>query len=112
MRKITCVIFLLLGACSQPGAPGVNGVDGKNGLNGTNGSNGADANPVTIVQLCPDITTYPGVFVEVALCIQGKLYGVYSNPVFMTELPPGNYASAAIGSACNLTIGENCVITH
>jgi hypothetical protein len=83
-------------------------------LNGERGPTGADGTTITIVQLCPGHTTYPSTFLEVAMCINNKLYGVYSaNGGFMTELPPGNYSSNAIGSACNLTVLANCmVVSH
>lgn len=119
MKKTTILFILFLGACTYQGAPGVSGTagvkgdPGQNGIDGQNGKDGADATPVTMVQLCPGVQSYLGVFVESAICLNGKLYGVYSaNGGFLTELPPGTYSSNAIGSACNLTIGANCVVTH
>lgn len=113
------ILALALSACSvegpagRPGASGLDGSNGKAGQDGTNGRDGMDASPVTVVELCPGTTTYPSVFVEVAFCIGGKLYGTYSaNGGFSTELVPGNYNSNAIGNSCNLTVGVNCVITH
>lgn len=92
---------------------GQQGANGSNGSNGTNGINGTNATPVTIVPLCPGVSNY-GTFIEVALCYGGTtLVGVYSaNGGFATVLAPGNYSSNAIGSACNLTVQANCVITH
>lgn len=90
-----------------------NGHDGSNGQDGHNGVDGVDATPVTVVQLCPGVTTYPSVFVEVALCISNKLYAVYSaKNGFLVYLPPGVYHSDAIGSACNLTVHENCQVSN
>lgn len=87
--------------------------NGSAGSPGTNGSNGTDATPVAIVPLCPGSPAYPSVFVEIALCINSNLYGVYSaNGGFLTYLPPGGYSSNAIGSACNLTIQPNCVVVN
>lgn len=100
------------------GASGLNGSDGMSivgpiGPAGSPGANGIDATPITVVDLCPGVTSYPGVFIEVGLCINRGLYGVYSaNGGFMTYLPPGNYSSNAIGSACTLTIGSNCMVSH
>lgn len=123
-------LFLALNACGEkavvitgpPGAdgvPGINGVDGQNGTNGTDGVPGLDGqdgiSPPTpyMVHLCPGVTAYPSVFVEVALCLNNKLYGVYSaNGGFLTYLPPGTYSSNAIGSACNLTVGADCQVTN
>lgn len=123
MKKITGVIFLsLMMACGYQGPIGQQGLAGKDGTNGHDGAkgdtgasghDGQNATPVTMVNLCPGVSTYPGVFVEIGICLQGKLYGVYSaNGGFLTELPPGTYSSNAIGSACNLMIGANCVVTH
>lgn len=87
------------------------GVDGRNGINGNNGANGTDATPVTVVPLCPGVSNY-GAFVEVGVCINGELYGVYSaNGGFLTKLANGSYSSNAIGSACNLTV-TGCVVTN
>lgn len=86
--------------------------NGLNGSNGANGTNGTNASPVTIVNLCPGVNSYPGVFIEVAFCINSELYGVYSsNGGFMTKLSDGNYSSNAIGSSCSLTI-NGCSVTH
>lgn len=106
-------IIVCNGAVGSPGANGVDGSQGVQGMTGLNGSDGIDAIPITVIDLCPGITTYPGVFVEVALCLNDTLYGIYSaNDGFLTMLPPGNYLSNAIGSACNLTIGAHCQVTH
>lgn len=89
----------------QVGAPGHDGSDGKDG------QDGEDANPVTTVKLCPGESTYPSKFVEIALCIDGRLFAVYSkNGGFLTEIPPGTYSSKGIGSRCNLKVKVNCVV--
>lgn len=84
--------------------------------NGTNGVNGATGTPGTLiqsVQLCPGTPTYPSTFPEVAFCIAGDLYAVYSIPnAFMTLLTPGAYSSNGINSSCTFTITENCGISH
>lgn len=83
-----------------------------NGLNGSAGVDGVHATPVTIVNLCPGVNTYPSVFIEVGICLNNKLYGVYStNGGFMTYLSDGAWSSNAIGSACNLTI-SGCTVSH
>lgn len=100
------------GDTGNTGANGATGATGVNGTNGTNGTNGADATPVTVVNLCPGVSNY-GVFVETAICLNGNLYAVYSIPnAFMTLIAPGNYTSAGIGSACNLTVSPGCIVTH
>ncbi len=123
------VLILTLSACGRPekgdrgdagvskqgetGEKGDIGLPGSPGesIVGPPGASGVDATPVTIVKLCPGTTAYPGVYVEVALCLNNKLYGVYSaNGGFLSEFPPGNYYSDGIGSACNLTVLANCVV--
>lgn len=84
---------------------------GCEGKKGDVGAPGSDANLVTPIQLCPGVTTYPSAFIEVAVCIDDQLYGVYSSlDGFLTKLPPGAYVSNAIGSNCNFTVLEHCVI--
>lgn len=91
---------------------GPQGPGGATGPSGPKGDPGVDASPVTVVQLCPGTTTYPSIFVEVAFCISGNLYGTYSaNGGFSTLLPPGAYSSNAIGSSCNFVVHDNCVVT-
>lgn len=100
------------GAVGASGPAGSTGAQGEAGRDGLNGSDGQDASPVTIVPLCPGVSNY-GAFVEVGICLNGSLYGVYSDHGrFMTLLAPGHYSSNAIGSACNLTVGPNCTVTH
>lgn len=78
-----------------------------------NGTDGANATPVTEVQLCPGTPSYPSLFPEYALCIEGTLYGVYSaNGGFLAELPPGTYSSDGINDSCTLVIGPNCSVTN
>lgn len=103
------VVLLTLSACGR-GPTGYSGVDGKNG------TNGLDANPVTVVKLCPNSPSPSyGNFPEQAFCVGGKLYGIYNTQNngldYLAELPPGNYSSIApIG--CNLNISVNCVVTQ
>lgn len=134
--RYTILVFIILAVCSAltvltgcgqsdtgaPGRDGVNGAPGQDGAPGRDGAvgpqgpagaAGADGQPARVVELCPGATVYPTVFVEVALCINNRLYGVYSSlGGFLTELPPGNYSSNAIGSACNLTVLPNCQVGH
>lgn len=112
------LIFMLISTAGcgvqkgDAGERGLPGSNGSNGVNGTNGTNGTNATPVTLVKLCPGAPSHT-VFVEYAICLQGQLYAVYSaNGGFLTLLSPGSYSSAGIGSACNLTVAANCVVTH
>lgn len=95
MNMLTVLSFLLiLSACGPTGGTGGQGPTGTSGT------------IITIVQLCPGfVPSYPNVFPEVAECINGKLYGVYSaNGGFLSALPSGTYSSNGIGASCNLTI--------
>lgn len=101
------------GAIGTKGDQGETGDVGLPGTVGPQGPAGANGTVVTIVKLCPDATTYPKVFVEIAMCINNKLYGVYSaNNGLLVEFPPGYYHSKGIGSACNLTVYANCVVSN
>lgn len=114
--------IVLLTGCQGPegirgpiGATGSSGqsIVGPQGPAGQNGSNGLDSTPIAVVNLCTEAPSYPGVFVEVALLINNRLYAVYSqNGGFMTYLPPGNYSSNGIGSACNFTVNTDNTISH
>lgn len=126
MKPIILLLALALVACApEKGDRGLNGEHGENGESGErgpkgdsnvgdpgiDGQNGTDGTQVTIVKLCPGETTYPSTFVEVALCIEGKLYAVYStHGGFMTEVPPGSYSSNAVGSKCDFIVGPNCQV--
>ncbi len=93
------------------GVQGAQGRQGETGTTGADGSNGQDATPVTVVPLCPGSSNY-GTFVEVGICLNGRLYGVYStHGGFLTLLADGDYSSNAIGSACNLTV-SGCTVSH
>lgn len=127
--KVSIVLITLLlcmscgpapipGPKGDTGAPGIQGVTGptgnpgESGKDGEDGAPGKDATPVTVVPLCPGTTAYPTRFVEIAFCIDGKLYAVYStNNGFETQLVPGAYYSNAIGSTCNFSVGANCEVT-
>ena len=114
-RKILLLVIVhslafALIACAPP-KPGEQGLPGATGSTGAQGPAGADGKEATVVQLCPGATVYPTVFVEVALCINNRLYAVYSaNGGFLSEIVPGDYSSNAIGSACNLTVLPNCAV--
>lgn len=126
MRKLIVVIIsLALIACAPQkgdqgdagnaivGPSGPKGDTGEIGIPGNDGATGpkGDDAIATIVQLCPGVTAYPGIFVEIAFCINHKLYGVYStNGGFMTYFPEGAYTSHGIGSACNLRVKANCAV--
>lgn len=101
------------GSDGQNGATGATGATGPTGAAGTNGINGTNGTVITMVKLCGGATVYPSKFVEVAACINGSLWGVYSaNGGFLTELPAGTYGSNGINSSCNFVIGSNCTVAN
>lgn len=110
----TAALFLVLIAnlsgCGKEGPPGTPGAPGLPGPVGPTGAAGQPGPAVTLVQLCKGCTpTYPGNFPEVAECIDGHLYGVYSaNGGFLTELTPGTYVSEGIGCTCTFSVGAGC----
>lgn len=116
--KTMLMSLLLLTSCGYKLIPGPQGPAGVDGLNGSNGSNGAAGSPGTVItpiQLCAPsfVPTYPNVFPEYILCINGKVYGVYSSlGGYWTELSPGTYFSNGIGSTCTVIIGPNCKVSN
>lgn len=130
---IVIMMALQLAACGKKGDAGLPGTNGSNGSNGQNGQqgltgstgatgaqgatgpSGADGTQITPVQLCPSsyVPTYPSVFPETALCINGSLFAVYSaNDGFLTLLTPGGYSSNGINSSCSFTVVSGCTITN
>jgi hypothetical protein len=90
-----------------------NGIQGLPGQQGVQGDVGPTTNVATPVQLCPGVNTYPNTFVEQGLCINSKLYAVYSvNGGFLTYLPDGAYGSNAVGSSCNFTVTNGCTVSQ
>jgi hypothetical protein len=68
---------------------------------------------ITPIQFCPNPTTYPTTFSEIAFCINGNLWGVYSqNGGFLTEIIPGTYSSDGVNSSCTFTVQPNCIIIN
>jgi hypothetical protein len=111
---LAAVVAVGVMGCGQ-GATGDKGAPGESivGPQGPAGTNGADGESITVVKLCPGETTYPSKFVEIAFCVQGKLYGTYSaNGGFSTELPPGTYGSNGINASCNFAVLTNCGIQN
>lgn len=96
------------GPAGQTGSQGLQGNPGVAGLAGANGT------VITTVQFCKGVTaTYPSVFPEYGLVINGGIYAVYSaNDGYLAYLPPGYYSSNAIGSACNFTVNPDATISN
>lgn len=118
---LLAVVFFLTGCRGNRGADGYSiqgsqgvpgqSITGPQGPPGAPGTNGTDSTPVTVVQFCPGTPSYPSTFPEVGICLAGSIYAVYSaNDGFLTLIPPGQYNSNAVGSACTFTVLENCQI--
>jgi len=66
--------------------------------------NGKDSTPVTVISLYPTDTCN-----EVALCVNGKLYGFEKNGLF-EEILLGDYDLNGHGSTCKFTVADNCEV--
>ena len=117
MKYLVMMMLVAMSACGHnhyeyfEGAPGKDGAQGEVGPQGPQGAPGIDGTSVTVVKLCPGVTTYPSKFVEIAFCIGGKLYATYSaNGGFSSEFPIGYYSSSGINSSCNFSVLADCVI--
>lgn len=109
MKKLIVLSLLMLSACGK----GATGNPGES-IVGPKGDDGSPGTVITPINLCPGfVPSYPNVFPEYALCIQGNLYGVYSaNGGFLVKMPPGTYSSNGINASCTLTVGANCAVSH
>lgn len=124
MKTLVILAMVLLTACQgkkgdagNSGSAGHDGISitgpqGPAGQDGTNGHDGVDATLTTLVQLCPGfVPSYPNVFPEVGICIDNKLYGVYSqNGGFLVYMPAGTYFSDGINADCNVTVVSGCQV--
>lgn len=103
---LSIALLLMLSACQgSKGDPGDKGAKGEQGIQGQAGVN---ANPPTVVQFCQGITpSYPTTFPEIGVCLQGKLYAVYSaNGGFLVYLPNGTYNSHGLNADCTFTVSD------
>lgn len=123
---ISTLIFFLFACGDQylplPGPQGPKGDKGDTGNQGIPGSQGFQGNPgipgvpgtqITAVQFCVGYTpTYPSLFPEIGLCINGNLYAEYYAPPSsgLVLLLPGYYRSTQTGAPCNFTVKSNCII--
>jgi hypothetical protein len=75
--------------------------------------NGTDGSIIQLIQFCPGVPSYPNNFLEVGVCIDQKLYAVYShgNNTFLTLVPPGRYVTTD-QTRCNFTVRANCEVEN
>lgn len=125
MKNLLTVIFLLsLASCGKgpAGKDGINGLDGINGQDGIQGEQGEKGDKgdkgeagkdaqIKIVKFCPNLVDeYGKQYSERGLCIDGKVYAVYSDKKLaaLVELSPGEYLTTSpAGDNCQFTIDEN-----
>jgi hypothetical protein len=125
MKNVTMIFISLLFLTACGNSPSVDDFTGCRIISqgAANNSPSADiqcanGTEVTVeepqpVQFCGStgVQSYPSTFNESGLCINQKVYAVYSaNGGFLTYLPPGAYTSSGIGSSCNFTITTGCII--
>jgi hypothetical protein len=91
----------------------LNGAVGSQGIAGLQGIPGTPGTVIEPIQFCQGFTqSYPSVFAENGLLINGIMYGIYSaNGGFMAELPPGQYSSNGINASCTFTINANGTVS-
>lgn len=103
------------GATGSTGATGDQGQPGPQGIQGIAGAPGTNATPVTMLQFCAGYTpTYPSVFPEDGLCLNGVVYAIYDQANgydYLSEIPPGRYESSTTGASCSFTVSSNCVVS-
>lgn len=118
---LTITLLLTLASCGR----GPAGNDGINGLNGTQGESGKDGqdgdkgdkgdagtNSITkVIKFCPGLVdSYNVQYSEQGLCIDGKVYAVYSanNLAALVEISHGTYVTTTPkGANCTFTIDAN-----
>lgn len=76
--------------------------------------NGQNAVPVTPVQLCSGVTTYPNSFPEFGFCINNTLFGTYwdGHNAWTAEIAPGHWSSTSSSVSCNFTVTSGCNVSH
>lgn len=94
------------------GSPGLQGDKGDTGAPGATGQAGTS---ITSVQFCPNFhLSYPSTFPEIGFCFNGDLYAVYWDKAnlnaWLTEIPPGYYASTSTSAPCNFTVLTGCSV--
>lgn len=110
----TTSAFISNGAEGTAGNNGVDGQKGDKGDPGDQGIPGVAGTRIIPIQFCVGFTpTYPYVFPEAGLIIDGIVYGVYSaNDGFLAPLPPGVYMSNGINASCTFTINPDGSISQ
>jgi hypothetical protein len=110
----TLTILLALASCGKGpsgsnGFDGLNGTQGEKGEAGKDGKNGKDAS-TKVIKFCPNLVDSYGVaYSEQGLCIDGKVYAVYSSNKLaaLVQLSNGRYVTTTPqGTNCTFTIDD------
>lgn len=121
---LTIALLLTLASCGRgpagnDGIKGLNGTQGESGKDGQNGEKGdkgdkgdAGTNSITkVVKFCPGLVdSYNVQYSEQGLCIDGKVYAVYSSNdlAALVEISHGTYITTTPkGTNCTFTIDDN-----
>lgn len=137
MKSALTIIFLLALASCGKGPAGKDGINGLNGLDGTNGQDGIQGEAgkdgkdgekgdkgdkgeagqdglTKVVKFCPGLVdAYSKQYSEQGLCIDGKVYAVYSsnNLAALVEISHGTYITTTPkGKNCQFEVKADCEV--
>lgn len=100
------------GPQGERGQDGIAGVDGTDGIDGSDGVPGVPGTSVVPVPICPHIG---GNYPEVLLCIDNKLYAVFTEGTVLTtryvQVPTGTYRTTD-GRMCLFRVTTGCTLTY
>lgn len=120
MKTLLILLSLLsLVSCGRgpAGNDGLNGLSGQDGIQGEKGDKGdkgdagQNAASISTIKFCPNLVdSYGQAYSERGLCINGKVYAVYSSNdlAALVELSNGTYVTTTPqGTNCTFTIDSN-----
>ena len=106
MKRILLALLVLTTFVSCGKGPA-----GKDGINGLNGLDGQDGTLTKVVKFCPNLVDEYGTqYSEQGLCIDGKVYAVYSSNglAALVEVSYGTYVTTTPkGDNCTFTVNES-----
>ena len=123
MKKLlTIALLIALASCGKDGENGRMGSQGPAGNDGAIGQTGSQGDKgeagqdgkdssIKVVQFCAGLVDSYGVaYSERGLCIEGKVYAVYSDNKLaaLVELSPGRYTTTTPqGKNCSFIVDDN-----
>lgn len=120
--SLMLITLTLLVSCGKgpAGKDGINGLNGQDGIQGEQGEAGKDGKDglngtsVSMVKFCPGLVdVYNQAYSERGLCIDGKIYAVYSSNSLaaLVELSQGLYQTTTPqGTNCQFKVLANCEV--